>query len=297
MSWLRVDDKAAFNRKVLKAGNEAFGALIRMGCWSADHLTDGVIPVETALLVASEDTIERLCGVGFLERKGEDYIVHNYLEYNPSADQIRSHREETSNARREAGKRGASNRWHGKNGKTIANGWQTDGKGHGKSMAPSQSHTHPNPEEKDPEASTKPPDKPAEAAQGKLELAAPVSPPAKHEKATRHEMQTLIGSYQQQWVENFKPVDGQFPVLSKADKNQAASLIRKFGLEEALDFVWKYLSDSSPYLVERGHPLALIDSRVNGYRARASPKASASGWQRPATAEELGEPRDATDEL
>jgi hypothetical protein len=135
VSWFRVDDKAAFHKKVLKAHNDGFGALVRMGCWSSDHLTDGRIPIETALLIAPDDVLQRLCSVGFLESDGDDFIIHDFLDYNPTAEEVRADREAKSAARREAGKAGASARWNGKNGKrdgkTIAKPkqtpWQKDG--------------------------------------------------------------------------------------------------------------------------------------------------------------------------
>jgi hypothetical protein len=94
VSWFRVDDKAAFHAKVLKAGNEAFGALVRMGCWASDHLTDGHIPAETASLIApGEWTISRLLLVGFLEKHGDDYVIHDFLDYNPTAEEVNAKRD------------------------------------------------------------------------------------------------------------------------------------------------------------------------------------------------------------
>lgn len=113
MSWFRMDDKAAFHKKVLKAGNEAFGALVRMGCWSSDHLTDGRIPIETAALIAGpgdagELVLTRLRAVGFLEADGEDLVMHDYLEYNPAAADVKEKRRAESdrkkNGRKEQGR-------------------------------------------------------------------------------------------------------------------------------------------------------------------------------------------------
>jgi hypothetical protein len=106
VSWFRVDDKAAFHVKVLKAGNESFGALIRMGCWSSDHLTDGRIPIETACLIATDHTLQKLCYVGFLEPDGDDFIIHDYLDYNPTAEEVRAQREEKHESKVRAGRVG-----------------------------------------------------------------------------------------------------------------------------------------------------------------------------------------------
>jgi hypothetical protein len=129
MPWFRMDDKAAFHAKVLKAGNEAFGAFVRMGCWCSGHLTDGNVPLETALIIANRDTLERLCAIGFLETNGTDYVIHDYLQYNWSAEEVEQRREEISDARSRAGKKGAESRWQ-------------NGKRDGKHMAHTHTHTH-----------------------------------------------------------------------------------------------------------------------------------------------------------
>jgi|GEM_PF-6272893 len=106
MSWFRVDDKAAFHKKVLKVGNAGFGALVRMGCWSSDHLTDGRIPIETALLITTDHELQKLCFVGFLEPDGDDFIIHDFLDYNPTAAEVIAERERISEAKSKAGKAG-----------------------------------------------------------------------------------------------------------------------------------------------------------------------------------------------
>lgn len=106
MSWFRVDDKAAFHRKVLKAGNEAFGAFARMGSWSSDHLTDGRVPIETALLIANEHVLQKLCFVGLLEPDGADFVIHDFLDYNPSAEEIREERAHNAEVKAKAGRAG-----------------------------------------------------------------------------------------------------------------------------------------------------------------------------------------------
>jgi hypothetical protein len=106
VSWFRVDDKAAFHRKVLKAGNEAFGALVRMGCWASDHLTDGHIPRETAELIAPPQVIAILCLQGFLEPLQNDFVIHDFLDYNPSAAEVEELRAERREAKAKAGKAG-----------------------------------------------------------------------------------------------------------------------------------------------------------------------------------------------
>lgn len=131
MPYQLVDDQMHCHRKIVKAGNEATGAWMRIGNWCSAHLTDGAIEHEVALLFAKREAVlDRLVSVGLLERDGADFRVHDYLDWNPTANEVKEKREETRSSRMAAGLVGARKRW-GSNSKTdgkrIANGWQNDG--------------------------------------------------------------------------------------------------------------------------------------------------------------------------
>ena len=92
MTWLKVDDKISGHAKVLKAGNAAFGAWVRMAAWCAERGSDGVIPVEAAVLYANTEELAALLRVGLLHTHSEGYEIHDFLKYNPSRAQIASNR-------------------------------------------------------------------------------------------------------------------------------------------------------------------------------------------------------------
>ena len=52
MVWFLVDDNVTFHKKVMDAGNAAFGAWTRAGAWSAANLTNGFIPCRIAYRIA-----------------------------------------------------------------------------------------------------------------------------------------------------------------------------------------------------------------------------------------------------
>ncbi len=109
MSWVRVDDKIAFHRKTVEAGNEAFGAWVRMVAWCSDHLTDGVVPARICLLMAErQDVVERLCDVGLLEIHGDALRIHDYHDHNPHAADVKAKR--AAEAKRKAEGRGNQGR-------------------------------------------------------------------------------------------------------------------------------------------------------------------------------------------
>lgn len=102
MTWVKLDDKFWANPKVQAVGNEAAGAFARMLSFCGDHLTDGKIPEPTAQFIAGPETLDVLEGHGFIERNGSGYIVPEFLDFNPTRDEVAAMRK----ARAEAGRRG-----------------------------------------------------------------------------------------------------------------------------------------------------------------------------------------------
>jgi len=109
--WFRLDDKAHSHAKVIEVGNRAYGAWVRMGCWSSDHLTDGRIPVAVAIMFSEDnDDIRALLRVGLLDEIDDDsYQVHDFVDYNPTAKQVKRQQKQRVDAGRIGGKRKASN--------------------------------------------------------------------------------------------------------------------------------------------------------------------------------------------
>ncbi len=107
MSWLRIDDQIAFHQKTIAAGNEAFGAWVRMGAHSCAYGTDGFLDEATALTFTSKKMIARLIKVGFLDVAPEGYRIHDFHDWNGTAEEVAARRKE----RRAAGARGAAKRW------------------------------------------------------------------------------------------------------------------------------------------------------------------------------------------
>lgn len=102
MAWAKLDDGFWSNPKVEEAGNEAAGAYARMLSYCGQHLTDGHVKQAAAKYITRRPILTRLVELGFLERNGEGWIIPDYLEFNPSREEVESKRK----ARSEAGKRG-----------------------------------------------------------------------------------------------------------------------------------------------------------------------------------------------
>lgn len=108
MSWFRIDDKSAFHRKVLKAGNEAWGAICRAGAVSAGEGTDGRVTTETMVAIAPMKVWQRAIAAGLVEQVDDtSFQLHDYLQWNESASEI----EARAAARRKKGQDAAEARW------------------------------------------------------------------------------------------------------------------------------------------------------------------------------------------
>ena len=106
MPWFRLDDSFHSHPKVIAAGNEAVGLFVRCGTYAAEHLTDGFISEDIAVLYGASDTgSRRNPGTGKPETLAETLVrtklwrrtrggwrMPDYLEYNPSAKAVGNER-------------------------------------------------------------------------------------------------------------------------------------------------------------------------------------------------------------
>jgi len=94
--WVRLDDGFPEHPKILRLSDGAFRLHVTAMCWSARQLTDGRIP---ALWVPRDRrvAVHELTAPELWERIDDDYLVHDWQDWNPSAAdiaQIRKNRAE-----------------------------------------------------------------------------------------------------------------------------------------------------------------------------------------------------------
>jgi hypothetical protein len=108
MAWAKLDDGFMTHPKALAAGKDGRALFIAGLLYAARELTDGAISdtalplIATAAEVRGKATAAKLVAVGLWETAGEGWQIHDYHDYNPSADAERSKRR----ARAEAGRKG-----------------------------------------------------------------------------------------------------------------------------------------------------------------------------------------------
>lgn len=109
MAWGRIDDSLYDHPKVealpARLRNSCVGVWFRAISWSNRHLTDGFVPVVMLRNLDARPTeIDALVNVGLLERTDGGVRVHDFLDFNDSADAVRERRANM----RELGKRGGT---------------------------------------------------------------------------------------------------------------------------------------------------------------------------------------------
>lgn len=111
MTWARIDDHFPEHPKVVGISDRAFRVHIAALCYAARYLTDGHIPkaVPSALGARTRDIAE-LVGAALWEPNGDSYVIHDYLDYNPSRAAVEAERARKATA----GAKGAASRWGGK---------------------------------------------------------------------------------------------------------------------------------------------------------------------------------------
>lgn len=171
MPWVKLDDGFLTNPKVLAAGKDGRALIIAGLLFCARELTNGLIVDGAAPLIAGgadvklKPTAARLVELGVWHRENHTcprcapcptghYLVHDYLDWQPSAEDELAKRKAISEKRAAAGRKGAAARWgsngHGSDSSShadaMANEWQTDdepSQTDGNEMAPSPSPVPP----------------------------------------------------------------------------------------------------------------------------------------------------------
>lgn len=99
MPWVRIDEAFADHPKIIEAGESAVCLFICGLAYCGHMLSDGVIPKRKARVLypmndaaAAADALVR---VGLWHEDGDNYVVHDYLDYQPSRAEVEEARSKT----------------------------------------------------------------------------------------------------------------------------------------------------------------------------------------------------------
>lgn len=112
MTWFKVDDTFYDHPKIFDAPDCAVALWTRAGTWSARNLTDGFVPAGMpARLCDDPDTaVGQLLTRGLWKKARGGYQFHDWAEYQPSAESVKTLREKRADAGRRGGRAKAENR-------------------------------------------------------------------------------------------------------------------------------------------------------------------------------------------
>lgn len=96
MPWVKLDENFADHPKVERVGPLAAWLHVAALCYCSRHLTDGRIPKAKAVRLADipnpADHVSALVTEGLWADAGTDYVIHDYLDYQPSRDSVLAER-------------------------------------------------------------------------------------------------------------------------------------------------------------------------------------------------------------
>jgi hypothetical protein len=112
MTWAKLDDRFPEHPKVASLTDGAFRLHVTALCYVARNLTDGEIsPAVLRLLRGSPRRAAELVAAGVWDATESAWAIHDYLDYNPSREEVNGKREHINKERSKAGSKGAAKRW------------------------------------------------------------------------------------------------------------------------------------------------------------------------------------------
>lgn len=115
MAWVKLDDAFFRHDKARSAGKDGRALFVASLCYAADRRSDGFIADTHLGVLAAEAEVRpavatRLVEVGLWERVDGGYHVHDYLDYQPSSDEVEQRRLKRAEAGAKGGNRAAQTR-------------------------------------------------------------------------------------------------------------------------------------------------------------------------------------------
>lgn len=100
MTWVKLDDRFPSHRKIALLSDRAFRLHVSAICWCSENLTDGRIADRELSLITRirgmKATAKQLEDAGVWDRTDDGWVIHDYLDFNPSRDQVLAERKKNA---------------------------------------------------------------------------------------------------------------------------------------------------------------------------------------------------------
>lgn len=111
MAWVKLDDKLWSHPKFGALSGDAVRLWMFALCWCNQHETDGGIPrVTVRVLGGAPDAAAELCDAGLWHETDNGWQIHNYLDHQPSREELVRKRKAKAEAGRSGGLRSGKSR-------------------------------------------------------------------------------------------------------------------------------------------------------------------------------------------
>ncbi len=111
MTWVRFDDRTPSHPKVVTLSDAAFRLWVTATCHASEHLTDGALAAKVVPMLPRVPSgakfkalVSELEEAGLWHRTDSGWEIHDYLQWNPSGEQVRAKREARAKAGANGGK-------------------------------------------------------------------------------------------------------------------------------------------------------------------------------------------------
>lgn len=106
MTWFRIDDSFYDHPKVFDAPDCAVALWTRAGTWSARNLTDGFVPTGMPARLCDDHATatKELLRRGLWMRTTGGFLFHDWTDFQPTAEAVKTLREQRAEAGRRGGK-------------------------------------------------------------------------------------------------------------------------------------------------------------------------------------------------
>ena len=103
MPWARLDDRFHDHPKIVGLPHAAVGVYALGLSYAASQLTDGVLPKRVVAGWRDATAVRKLVDAGLWESAPGGYRIHDYLDWNPSRDQVIADRAKAAERKRKRG--------------------------------------------------------------------------------------------------------------------------------------------------------------------------------------------------
>lgn len=251
MTWARLDDQFTDHPKVVEAGPMA-GWLYVCGLTYANrYLTDGFIPGAQVKRLADlpncDELADRLVSVGLWDAVDGGYRIHDFLDYNRSAADVKAERDEAARRQSEWRARKAERQAEEQSRNGVTNA-VTDAVSHGKRLPAPDPVPDRTPVLSEKERTTRP-ESEAGARTREVSAADAAPPPQKVPvKAILSKAKTPPVSFGP-LIDSFRSLGLDDPPLEDVDEKRAAQALLKRAPPERLAGCWQEIA-AGEYLNE-----------------------------------------------